>query len=101
MGATVRIAKTRVIDDDLNPKWLEKFEHVLCQGLDSIKFTIKDKSVFKKSKNVGTVTIPAEELTKQEEIKKWFEIDGPRENNGSILLSVHYISTSKQKAMAK
>ena len=92
---TSLLAKTKTIDDDLNPKWLEKFEIGLCHELDCIKFMIMDKDLLQ-SEKVGDVTISAEALEKGEEIEGWFSIEGPRKNNGSIRLSIHYISMEEQ-----
>jgi len=90
-----RLAKTKTIDDDLNPRWLEKFEIELCHELDSIKFMIKDSDLVK-SEKIGSVTVSAEDLKKGEEIEGWFTIDGSRKNNGSIRLSIHFISKEDQ-----
>ena len=92
---TDRLAKTKTIDNDLNPKWLENFDIEICHELDYIKFMIKDSGSLK-SVNVGSVSISAEDLKKGEEIESWFTIDGSRENNGSIRLSIHFISKEEQ-----
>merc|ERR1712157_581922 len=91
---TGHIATTRTVKDNLNPVWDEKFEIALCHEIDSIVFKVKDKDIVTDD-NIGTVTIPAEEIAKGEKIENWFKIEGKRVDNGSIRLSMHYIPFEK------
>ena len=90
-----RLAKTKTIDDNLKPRWLEKFEIELCHELDCIKFMIMDSDKLKSDK-IGSVSISAEDLKTGKEIEGWFTIDGSRRKNGSIRLSIHFISKEEQ-----
>merc|ERR1719469_50423 len=92
---TTRVAKTRTIDNDLNPRWLEKFEVGMCHELDCIKFIVKDEDLVN-VEIVGSVTIPAEELAKGKVIEGWFPLEGSKKKKGSLRLSIHYVSFATQ-----
>ena len=59
--STSRLAKTKTIDDNLNPKWLEKFEIALAHDFDSIKLVGKDRDLIK-AKIADEVSASADEL---------------------------------------
>ena len=59
--STSRLAKTKTIDNNLCPRWLEKFEIALAHDFDSIKLVGKDRDLIK-AKIADEVSASADEL---------------------------------------
>jgi len=70
---TSRLIKTRVMDNNLNPKWEESFQVQICHKFEALTFTVKDMDVFT-SKKMGFLTIRAQELLSSESIEGWFPL---------------------------
>ena len=78
LGKT-KMAKTRVISNDLNPQWNEKFRLEVCHFAKELKFEIRDKD-HARQEFIGSVEIPTADLMTGEIIEDSFPI---RKKNGS------------------
>lgn len=68
-----RLVKTRIIDDDLNPKWDEFFRLPLCYRADELRFTVKDKDVMG-MQYIGYMSVSAKTLSKELFLEGWFDL---------------------------
>ena len=69
----LRIAKTAVIFNDLNPKWNEVFKIHVCHRADSIVFDVRDKD-HAYTEVVGIVELPTQHLITGNVVEGWFPI---------------------------
>ena len=63
----VRIAKTSVIDNDLNPVWNETFKVEVCHRANVLQFDVREWDHVK-TEEIGVVELPGQR------IEKWFDI---------------------------
>ena len=68
-----RIAKTAVIDNDLNPKWNETFRIEVCHRADTLVFDVRDKD-HAYTEEIGVVEIATQHLINGQIIDGWFPI---------------------------
>jgi len=71
--AGARVARTRVISNNVNPKWDEHFSVPVAHYVYEVVFTIKDQDVLG-SQHIGDVKIPVEQLLDGDIIDDWFEV---------------------------
>jgi len=96
----VNLAKTRCIDNDLNPVWDEHFILFLCHYGENVIFTIRDIDHTTHSENLGTVTFPFEKIRECEEnniIEEWFDL----ETQGRIKLSLVFQTVEAEQGIVK
>ncbi|KAL9245596.1 hypothetical protein vseg_019227 [Gypsophila vaccaria] len=67
------LARTRVIANSQNPKWLECFRIPLAHPLATLDFQVKDNDVFG-AQLIGTASIPASRLASGDPISGWFPV---------------------------
>uniref|UniRef100_A0A0E0IN38 Phospholipase D n=1 Tax=Oryza nivara TaxID=4536 RepID=A0A0E0IN38_ORYNI len=72
------VARTRVIPNDQDPFWDERFAVPLAHYAAALEFHVKDNDTFG-AQLIGTVTIPADRVASCQEVDDWFPIIG---NNG-------------------
>jgi len=89
-----RIAKTAVIDNDLNPKWNETFRVEVCHWARELTFDVRDKD-HAYTEEIGIVEIPCQCFLNGEEINNWFPIKKKNKENGHLHISVHYVAMSR------
>ena len=65
-----RIAKTRVIDNSLNPQWRESFKVEVCHKADSLIFDVRDKD-HAYTEVIGIVDVPCHDLINGQVIEGW------------------------------
>ena len=65
-----RIAKTRVIDNSLNPKWNESFKVEVCHKANSLIFDVRDKD-HAYTEVIGIVDVPCHDLINGQVIEGW------------------------------
>ncbi|KAI7731070.1 hypothetical protein M8C21_027056, partial [Ambrosia artemisiifolia] len=75
--AQATVACTRVLKNNLNPKWNDRFNVPLAHEAIHLKFEVKDDDIFKDDM-LGTVEIPAEDIATGNEISGWFELKNSR-----------------------
>jgi len=90
--STCRIAKTRVIMDNLNPKWRENFRMPVCHEFDSIFIEIKDKNLME-DKKMCSLAINALELYERKQIgPKWSPLQNDNgKSMGEIYFSIKFV----------
>ena len=65
-----RIAKTKVIDNSLNPQWRESFKVEVCHRADSLIFDVRDKD-HAYTEVIGIVDVPCHDLINGQVIEGW------------------------------
>ena len=88
-----RIAKTSVIDNDLNPEWDEKFRIEVCHRADILEFDVRDKD-HASTEEIGKVEIATQHLLNGQQINAWFPILLGQKKNGELKLKVQYVDMS-------
>jgi len=68
-----RIAKTAVIDNNLNPEWNETFRVEVCHKADTLVFDVRDKD-HAYTEEIGLVEISTQHLINGQVIDNWFPI---------------------------
>jgi len=86
-----RIAKTAVIDNDLNPEWNETFRVEVCHKADFLIFDVRDKD-HAMTEEIGKVEISTQSLLNGQLVENWFPIKKKQQENGELYVSIHYIS---------
>lgn len=71
--AGARVARTRVISNDTNPRWDEHFSIPVAHYVKEVQITVKDNDMLG-AQLIGDVNIPAERLINGEEIEGWHDI---------------------------
>jgi len=90
LGKT-RIAKTKIIDNDLNPVWDEEFKIAVCHKSNYLIFDVRDKD-HAYTEEIGKVEINTQLLLNGQEIAGWFDIRKGSKHNGQLELSVRFQS---------
>lgn len=89
---TCRIAKTSIINNNLSPKWNEKFRVSMCHESESILFKLKDKDLISLD-HMGSMSISTEGLVSEEKVTGFFPVlDADNNPAGSLNISVQYKS---------
>lgn len=91
MLGKVRIAKTMVINNSLNPVWNERFKIEVCHGANTLVFDIRDKDHLN-TEAIGIVEINTQMLLNGQMIEDSFPIMQGRKSQGMLQVSVHYKS---------
>ena len=68
-----RIAKTRVINNSLDPNWDELFKVEVCHHADNLVFDVRDKD-HTSTEVIGEVVLPLQQLIDGQIIDGWFQI---------------------------
>ena len=84
-----RIAKTSVIDNDLNPVWNETFRIEVCHKADSLVFDVRDKDHMN-TEQIGVVELATQLLLNGQELNDWHPIRKKRKTNGELHVIVQY-----------
>ena len=89
---TTRILKTKYINNDLDPKWDEKFDIDLCHHASVLIFKVKDKDHIG-ADLVGQLSITAEELASAGAITNNFELTTADGENidAQLSMSIQFI----------
>jgi len=99
-----RLAKTRYINNDLNPHWDEWFHVDVCHESSTITFDVKDKDHVGGA-YLGSVTIQTEDLESADEgrIEGTYDLHDANGETvpGTLELSVQYISVANQDEAEK
>lgn len=77
MLAGAKVARTRVISNDVNPKWNEHFSIPVAHHLHQISFIVKDRDVIG-SQLIGEVVIPADHVLNDAVVDGWFDLLNPQ-----------------------
>jgi len=85
------LAKTAIIDNNLNPVWNETFKVEVCHKADFLLFDVKDKD-HAQAEQVGLVEISTQMLLNGQRIEDWFPIRKKNEVNGHLHLGILYQS---------
>jgi len=86
-----RIAKTAIIDNDLNPVWNETFKVEVCHKSNFLIFDVRDKD-HAYTEEIGQVEILTQHLLNGQPIEDWFEIKKGSKSNGELHLYMCYKS---------
>ena len=78
-----RLVRTRVIDNDLNPKFNEDYRVEVCHFANELTFDIKDKD-HAYSEFIGNVNIATATLLNGDPVEGWFNIT--KRSGGSITI---------------
>ena len=85
------LARTSVIQDDLNPKFYEDFRVKVCHFANELTFEVRDEDHLS-SEFIGNVEIPSEKLLQGNAIEGWFDIKGKNgQSHGQLKLKVVYL----------
>ena len=89
-----RIAKTRVIDNSLDPNWDEMFKIEVCHHADSLIFDVRDKD-HTSTDVIGEVSLSLQEILDSQEIDGWYQIKKSSRTrtkiHGELSLRVQFI----------
>ena len=83
----VRLAKTSIIDNNLNPTWNESYRLEVCHFANELTFEIRDKD-HAYSELIGYVEIPTAELMTGQIIDRAFDIK-KRSNSSKTRGTLH------------
>ena len=92
----VRIIKTSVINNDLNPEWDEHYSVVICHQTANLRFLVKDKD-HAYSEVIGEVDISSEELLDERKREGWYDIktkSGSSKGKGSLHIMAQFTKAS-------
>lgn len=89
-----RIAKTSVIDNDLNPEWNETFRIEVCHKADMLIFDVRDKD-HAYTEEIGKVELATQHLINGQRVENWFPIRKGNKANGELKLMVQYVSMTQ------
>jgi len=78
-----RIAKTKVIDNSLNPQWRESFKVEVCHKADSLIFDVRDKD-HAYTEVIGIVDVPCHDLINGQVIEGWRPITKGSKMSGEL-----------------
>jgi len=90
LGKT-RLAKTAIIDNDLNPVWNESFKIEVCHKSNVLVFDVRDKD-HAYTEEIGKVEINTQHLLDGQVMEGWFDISKKKKVNGQLRLYVCYKS---------
>jgi len=91
---TCRLAKTPIIQDNLNPKWESIFHIEVCHDLESLLIQVKDMDMCTGVDNIGHRTITVDDLMTQRPIEGWFSLyRNDSEPAGEIHIMFQFLST--------
>ena len=88
-----RPIKTSIIEDNLNPKWFQKFRREVCHTADELVFKVKDKDCVGVG-HLGEVKISIEEVLSGEPIDNWYNLqnsDG-EDIDATLHLQIEFVS---------
>ena len=88
-GHKAKIAATKTIDNDLNPKWNETFPVDVCHEITEIVFTVYDEDVVTKEK-IASVSIPSSALAKSDSIEGIFDLRSKGKKFGRLKISMKF-----------
>lgn len=71
--AGARVARTRVISNDANPKWNEHFSIPVAHYVYDVVFTVKDQDVLG-TQHIGDVKIPVELVLSGGVVEGWYDL---------------------------
>lgn len=87
-----KIAKSAVINNNLNPQWGEDYRVEVCHFAEELVFEIRDKD-HAVTEFIGSVTFPTSALLSGETREGWFPIKKKSgSHNGQLNLSVTFVS---------
>ncbi|KAH9566019.1 hypothetical protein CY35_04G109300 [Sphagnum magellanicum] len=96
--AGARVARTRVINNNVNPKWNEHFVVPVAHFVYDVQITLKDQDILG-SKIIGDVKIPIEQVLNGDTVEGWYDILNPKGENchqgAKLHVSVHYLPVEK------
>lgn len=85
-----RLCKTRVIDDNLTPKWNEYFRIDIAQDVSKFTFRVSDKDLVG-AESLGRAEIPAESLMEgRKRVEGWLDLKSGGKNAGSLHVSIKF-----------
>ncbi len=91
------VAKTRIINNDLNPVWNEDYRIECCHWADELIFKVADKD-HAYAEFIGSVVIPTATLFAHEIKDEWMPIKKKSgSHKGDIRLSIKFIPTERLK----
>ncbi len=86
---SARIFKSRSLSNEVNPLWDEVFHVYVCHNAAALKIVVQDKEHVGEEE-VGSCSIPAEDLLGGETVEGWFTLLKGETQVGTIHLSVTY-----------
>lgn len=87
----VTLAKSRVMEQDLNPNWNEKYYISLCHELDEFVFSVKDYDLQSGCDTMGKLVVSVDELIDSGCIEDaWFPLMHDDEEKGQIRISMEF-----------
>jgi len=86
------LMKSKVIEQDLNPHWNEKFHIPVCLELDELRFYVKDFDLRQGDDTMGEFIMNVDELLEAEDyvVKGWFPLTLDGEEKGRIRMKLKY-----------
>ncbi|KAG0586511.1 hypothetical protein KC19_2G096500 [Ceratodon purpureus] len=91
--AGARVARTRVISNNTNPKWDEYFSIPVAHYVNDVEITVKDNDMFG-AQLIGSVTIPVDKIIHGEVVEGWHDIMTPSgkvaHGNAQILFKIKF-----------
>jgi len=90
LGKT-RLAKTAIIDNDLNPQWNETFKIEVCHKANVLEFDVRDKD-HAYTEEIGKVEILTQHLLSGQIIEGFHDILKGNKINGQLQIFVQYRS---------
>jgi phospholipase D1/2 len=89
-----KLAKTTIIDNDLNPEWNESYRVEVCHFADHLVFEVRDKD-HAYSEYIGAVDIPTSSLLTGQDKQGWFPIcksNGRPHGKAELNIRIKFIS---------
>lgn len=89
-----RVARTRVINNNINPEWREHFSIPVAHYVDHIVFTVKDQDMLG-TQHMGDVKIPVERVLNGGVVNGWFDVLDSQgrqtKHNAQLCLCASYV----------
>ena len=86
----VTLAKSRVIEHDLNPNWNETFYIPMCHELDSFVLSVKDYDLQSGDDTMCSLTISVDEVLDAGQMEGWFPLTQDDEEKGQIRINMEF-----------
>lgn len=96
--AGARVARTRVINNETNPKWDEHFSIPVAHYVDNVVITVKDNDMLG-AQLIGDVTIPVEKIIQGKKLEGWHDVIAPSgkiaHGDAAIFFSIQFTPVEK------
>lgn len=98
--AGARVARTRVLSNNTDPKWDEIFSIPVAHYVDHVQITVKDNDMLG-AQLIGEVLVPVDKLLNGEPVEGWHDVMASNgkiaHRNAAIFFKMQFIPVDKNK----